>query len=98
MTAISAGSGRACRDARPRCWRAMVFLGLALLIIPFIPTAFIPAQDKAQSTLTIKLRAGRHLAGHRGDQPAVRRRCCAALPEVKGVLCRGRHGQRAVAA
>jgi multidrug efflux pump subunit AcrB len=64
---------------------AIAFFGLALLIIPFIPTAFIPAQDKAQSTLTIKLAPGSTLQ----DTAATSQRALQmlrTLPEVKGVF------------
>jgi len=64
---------------------ATAFFGLALLIIPFIPTAFIPAQDKAQSSVTIKLAPGSTLQ----DTATASQRAAEMLrklPEVKGVF------------
>lgn len=37
---------------------AALFLGMSLSITPFIPTAFMPAQDKAQSSISIKMPPG----------------------------------------
>lgn len=64
---------------------ATTFFALALIIIPFIPTAFIPAQDKAQSSVTIKLAPGSTLQ----DTATMSQRAAEmlrTLPEVKGVF------------
>ncbi len=64
---------------------AATFLGLALACIPFINTGFMPAQDKSQSTVSIKLQPGSTLE----ETVAVSRRAAellSTLPEVSGVF------------
>ncbi|UXH77226.1 efflux RND transporter permease subunit [Roseateles amylovorans] len=36
----------------------LVFMVMSLAVVPFIPTAFMPAQDKAQSTVSLKMAPG----------------------------------------
>ena len=64
---------------------ATLFFLLALAAIPFIPTAFLPAQDKAQSTVTIKMQPGTALA----ETTAASQRAAELLkqlPEVQSVF------------
>ncbi|WP_114968189.1 efflux RND transporter permease subunit [Rhodoferax ferrireducens] len=62
-----------------------VFFLLSLALIPLLPTGFLPAQDKAQSSVSLKLPPGSTL-----DETAeVGRRAAAllrSLPEVNGVF------------
>lgn len=64
---------------------AAAFFGLALVCIPFIDTGFMPAQDKSQSTVSLKLQPGSTLE----ETAAVSRRATEllrTLPEVSGVF------------
>lgn len=64
---------------------AAVFFVLALALLPFIPTAFLPAKDKAQSSVTLKLGPGSTLE----QTTAMSRRAVEllrTLPEVKSVF------------
>jgi multidrug efflux pump subunit AcrB len=73
---------RACLGARKRtvlC--AAVLLALSLATIPFLPSGFIPAQDNAQTRLTLELPPGSTLA----DTEAVSQRVTALLLPLAGV-------------
>lgn len=63
----------------------VVFFVLSLALIPLLPTGFMPAQDKAQSSVSLKLPPGGTL-----DETAQTGRRAAALlsglPEVSGVF------------
>lgn len=63
----------------------VVFFVLSLALIPLLPTGFMPAQDKAQSSVSLKLPPGGTL-----DETAETGRRAAALlsglPEVSGVF------------
>ena len=64
---------------------AAAFFGSALACIPFINTGFMPAQDKAQSTVSLKLQPGSTLE----ETAAVSQRAAEllrTLPEVSGVF------------
>ena len=62
-----------------------VFFLLSLALIPLLPTGFLPAQDKAQSSVSLKLPPG----GTLDEAAEVGRRAAAllrSLPEVSGVF------------
>lgn len=64
---------------------AAVFFVLSLMIAPFIPTAFIPAADNAQTTVNLRLPPGSTLQ----DTVALGERAAQllrTLPEVKSVF------------
>jgi multidrug efflux pump subunit AcrB len=64
---------------------AAIFFVLSLVIVPLLPTGFIPAQDSGQSTLTITTQPGSRL----GDTAAMAGRAATllrSLPEVQGVF------------
>ena len=64
---------------------ATVFFGLALGCMFFINTGFMPAQDKSQSTVSLKLQPGSTLE----ETAAVSQRAAellSTLPEVRGVF------------
>jgi multidrug efflux pump subunit AcrB len=64
---------------------AVMFFVVALAAIPFIPTAFLPVKDTAQSSVSIKLAPGSTL----DDTAATARRASdllRTLPEVKSVF------------
>jgi len=64
---------------------AVVFFILCSALALFIPTAFMPAQDKAQSSITLKLAPGSTLADttRMAEQAA---NLLKDVPEVKGVF------------
>lgn len=57
------------------------FFVLALLLIPFLPTGFMPAQDKAQTRVTLTLPPG----GTLDDTAAVSRQASALVQRIPGV-------------
>lgn len=61
------------------------FLGISLLLLPHIPTAFIPAQDKAQSTVLISLSPGNTL-DDTASAVLKAERILRAMPEVKSTF------------
>jgi len=64
---------------------AAAFFALSLMIAPFIPTAFIPAADKAQTSISLRLPPGSTLQ----DTVQMSQRAAEllrGLPEVKGVF------------
>ncbi len=63
----------------------LVFFALAMLVVPFIPTGFLPAQDKAQSSVTIKMQPGSTLEATSATAQRAAMRL-KQLPEVKSVL------------
>ncbi|WP_341917192.1 efflux RND transporter permease subunit [Polaromonas sp. YR568] len=63
----------------------VVFFVLSLTLIPFLPTGFMPAQDKAQSSVSLKLPPG----GTLDDTAETGRRAAqllGSLPEVSSVF------------
>ncbi|KQY80963.1 efflux RND transporter permease subunit [Pelomonas sp. Root1444] len=64
---------------------AALFMVLSLAVAPFIPTAFIPAQDKAQSSISIKMAPGTTL--EQTTATSVRAaELLKGLPEVQSVF------------
>lgn len=64
---------------------ATAFFVLSMCIVPFISTAFIPAQDKAQTSVSLQLAQGSNLQ----DTAEVAQRAAkilSELPEIKGIL------------
>ncbi|WAC74249.1 efflux RND transporter permease subunit [Roseateles sp. SL47] len=63
----------------------MVFFGLAVAVIPHIPTGFMPAQDRAQSSISIKMQPGATLetTTHTAQRAAT---LIQQLPEVQSVF------------
>lgn len=64
---------------------AGAFFVLSLALIPFLPTGFLPAQDQAQTRISLTLAPGSTLA----DTTVVSRRAdelLRTLPEVRGVF------------
>ena len=63
----------------------LVFFVLAMLVVPFLPTGFLPAQDNAQTSVTVKMQPGSTLE----TTSATAQRAATLLkqlPEVKSVL------------
>ncbi|WP_010427663.1 efflux RND transporter permease subunit [Enterobacter mori] len=75
----------ALRKRKTTVGASMVFFALAMALIPFISTAFIPAQDKSQSSISLQLAQGSTLedTAEAARQAA---KMLAELPEVKGVF------------
>ncbi|KAF1712838.1 efflux RND transporter permease subunit [Pseudoxanthomonas sacheonensis] len=64
---------------------AAAFFALSLMAIPFIPTGFMPAQDKSQSSVSLKLQPGSTIEDTAAaSQQAAR--LLRSLPEVSGVF------------
>ncbi|MCA6215860.1 efflux RND transporter permease subunit [Ideonella sp. B7] len=64
---------------------SLAFLLLALGVTPFIATSFMPAQDKAQSSVSLTLPPGSRLE----DTVAAAERACEllrSLPQVRGIF------------
>lgn len=64
---------------------AFAFFALAIGIVPFISTAFIPAQDKAQTSISLQLAQGSTLQST-ADTARRAAQLLAELPEVKGIF------------
>ncbi|GKS86202.1 efflux RND transporter permease subunit [Acidovorax sp. SUPP1855] len=64
---------------------AMVFFMLSLAMIPLLPTGFIPAQDKAQSRISLTLAPGSTLQDT-VDASQHAAELLRAIPEVSGVF------------
>lgn len=74
-------AGRALHRRKTTVLAASVFFLLCMALALFIPTAFMPAQDKAQSTITLTLAPGSTLA----DTSQVARQAASLLEEVPEV-------------
>jgi len=85
MTRYLGWARAALRKRKTTVALAALFLAVSLATAPFIPTAFMPAQDKAQSSISLKMAPGTTL-----DQTTATAMRAAELlkqlPEVQGVF------------
>ena len=62
-----------------------LFFVFALSLLPFIPSAFIPVKDKAQTSVTLQLAQGHNLEDTRALAEAAAAQLIT-LPEIKGIF------------
>jgi multidrug efflux pump subunit AcrB len=85
MTRYLGWARAALRKRKTTVALAALFMAVSLAVTPFIPTAFMPAQDKAQSSVSLKMAPGTTLA----QTTATATRAAELLkqlPEVQGVF------------
>jgi multidrug efflux pump subunit AcrB len=85
MTRYLGWANAALRQRKTTVALAALFMAVSLAVAPFIPTAFMPAQDKAQSNISLKMAPGTTLEQTTATSTRAAE-LLKTLPEVQSVF------------